>query len=109
MTAPVSQAKAEEGAWKVAFYMPADMTMKTAPKPKNEAITMREVKYGKMAAIRFSGRSTDSNINEHDEELKAYLKKNNIKFDEEKRLLAFYDAPYVPWFLRRNEVLYPVN
>lgn len=109
MTAPVTQEQQAQDVWKVAFYMPADMTMETAPKPTSDKITLREVKFGNMIAIRFSGRNTDSNVNEHDEELKDYMRKNNIAFNEEGRILAFYDAPFKPWFLRRNEVLYPLK
>jgi len=89
--------------------MPADMTMETAPKPTSDKVTLPEVKFGKMIAIRFSGRNSDSNVNEHDNELKDYMRANNIKFIADDRILAFYDAPFKPWFLRRNEVLYPVK
>jgi len=109
MTAPVTQEQTSDDAWKIAFYMPADMTMETAPKPTSDKITMREVKFGKMIAIRFSGRNTDNNVNEHDEELKKYMRDNDIAFNEADRILAFYNAPFTPWFLRRNEVLYPVK
>lgn len=109
MTAPVTQEQVEPNVWKVAFYMPADMTLATAPKPTNDKVTIREVSFGKRAAIRFSGRTSDNNIKEHDEELKTYLTNNNIAFNEADRMLAFYNSPFVPWFLRRNEVLYPVK
>ncbi len=109
MTAPVTQEQLEPNVWKIAFYMPADMTLASAPKPKSDKITLREVNFGKMVAIRFSGRGSDSNINEHDEKLKTYLTNNNIAFDKTKRVIAFYNSPFVPWFLRRNEVLYPVK
>lgn len=109
MTAPVTQEQLEPNLWKVAFYMPADMTMETAPTPKSDKITIREVKFGKMAALRFSGRSSTNNIVEHDTELKTYLRENDITFKEKGRILAFYNSPFTPWFLRRNEVLYPIK
>lgn len=109
MTAPVTQEQTDTDLWKIAFYMPADMTMETAPKPTSDKVSLREVKLGKRIAIRFSGRNTDSNVNEHDEKLKEYMRANDIKFDADDRILAFYDAPFKPWFLRRNEVLYALK
>lgn len=109
MTAPVTQEQLEPNVWKVAFYMPEDMPLNETPKPKSDKITIREAKFGKIIALRFSGRGTDSNVNEHDAELKAYMKDNNIKFNEADRVLAFYNSPFTPWFLRRNEVLYPMK
>lgn len=109
MTAPVTQEQLEPDVWKVAFYMPADMTMDNAPAPKSDKVSLREVDFGKMIAIRFSGRGSDSNINKHDKELKQYLNDNDIAFDESGRVIAFYNSPFTPWFLRRNEVLYPLK
>ena len=109
MTAPVTQEQLEPNIWKIAFYMPANMTIETAPAPKNDKITLREVTLGKRVALRFSGRSTDDNIETHDAKLKAYLAQNNMTYDETGRILAFYNSPFTPWFLRRNEVLYPVK
>ena len=109
MTAPVTQEQVEPDVWKIAFYMPTDMTLETAPKPNSDKITIKEVKFGKMIALRFSGRWTDSNIEEHDNELKSYMQDNNITFNKNDRILAFYNAPFTPWFLRRNEVLYPLR
>lgn len=104
MTTPVSQEQADDGSWTIAFYMPNDMKLEDAPQPKNEKIIMRAVPAKRMAAIRFSGRGTDSNIAQHEKELRDYLNANDIAY-EDKPLYAFYDAPFVPWFLRRNEVL----
>lgn len=108
MTAPVSQTKAEEGKWTVAFYMPAEMTMETAPKPNNENITMREENFGKMAAIRFTGARHGSNLGEAQAELEAYLTQNDIAFENDP-IYAYYNGPFTLWFLRRNEVLFPLK
>ena len=108
MTAPVSQEQQAEGVWSIAFHMPNDMALKTTPKPKNENVTITEIPARRMAAIRFSGRGTDSNVYEHEKELRAYLDKNEIAYIDEP-VYAFYNSPMVPWFLRRNEVLFPLR
>jgi effector-binding domain-containing protein len=89
----------------IAFHMPNEMSYETTPKPKDERIKSRAVPAKKMIAIKFSGRSTDSNIYEHEKKLRAYMKKNSLNF-KGKPIYAFYNAPFVPWFLRRNEVLF---
>ena len=108
MTTPVSQEKLSKNLWSVAFYMPNKMSFEETPKPKDKRITIKKVPARKMIAIKFSGRSTDSNIYEHEKELLNYIKKNDISTTGD-AIYAFYSAPFVPWFLRRNEVLYELN
>ncbi len=110
MTTPVSQTQTNNdgNTWSVAFYMPNDMTYENAPKPKNEDVTIRRVPERKMAAIQFSGFRTDNNLDEHEQELRDYLQTNDIAH-EDTPLYAFFDAPWVPWFLRRNEILFPLQ
>jgi hypothetical protein len=105
MTAPVSQKKRADGTWQVAFYMPNDMTYDATPKPLDERITINRVAPKSMAAITFSGTSSDENVAEHETQLRDFLHAKNITFIDQP-LYAFYNAPYVPWFLRRNEVLF---
>jgi effector-binding domain-containing protein len=109
MTTPVSQKQADgENTWSVAFYMPNDMSYEDTPKPKDDAVTIRRVPERKMAAIRFSGLRSNGNLEDHEQELRDYLQTNNIIHDDTP-LYAFYDAPWVPWFLRRNEILLPLQ
>lgn len=108
MTAPVSQRQSGENRWTIAFYMPNDMAYEETPAPENEAITVRAVPGRTMAAIRFSGIASDANVAEHEEQLRDYLQTHDIPFTDEP-LYAFYNSPMMPWFLRRNEVLFPVE
>jgi effector-binding domain-containing protein len=107
MTTPVIQTP-EGKRWKVQFVMPGEYTMKTLPKPNNKAVTLREVPAQRVVAIRFSGRSSESNIAEHREKLLAYVKANGLKTKGEPTL-AFYDPPWTLPFLRRNEVMLEVK
>ena len=107
MSAPVPSDSGKESEWLIAFYMPNDMSFEATPEPSNSNVAIRQVPARKMAAIKFSGFANDENINEHEQQLRAYLKDNDIAY-EDKPLYAFYDAPMKPWFLRRNEVLFPL-
>jgi len=107
MTAPVSQEKAGEK-WRVGFMMPAGLTMKTVPKPNNPAITIREKPAHRMATIRYSGRWSKERYLKHRQKLETWLNEQEMPAIGEP-VWARYNAPFVPWFMRRNEILIPVE
>ena len=102
MTAPVTQTKAAAG-FVVQFVMPAGYTLATLPVPEDPRVRLREVPEHAMAVLRYSGRWTQENYDEHLAELRDALAQGGIVTEGEP-LLARYDAPYVIPFLRRNEI-----
>lgn len=121
MTAPVSQERSEKiamtspvgqqpapGGWAVSFMMPASYTIETIPEPKDDSVAIREMPAYRAAAIRYSGFWSEKNYQEHLAELNAWLDANGYQRDGEP-VWARYDAPFKPWFLRRNEILIPVE
>ena len=107
MTAPVTQAGDGEGRWTVAFVMPSKWTMETLPEPANEAITLREQPGRRMAVVTFNGRNTDANVMPKKEELEAWVAERGLT-PLGPAEYAFYDPPFTPPPLRRNEVMIPV-
>jgi effector-binding domain-containing protein len=107
MTAPVSQQASGDG-WVVSFMMPASYTMSTIPRPTNPEVRIREIPAFRAAAIRFSGRWTEKNYQEHLEELQAWIAQNQLSVVGDP-VWARYDPPFKPWFMRRNEILIPVS
>lgn len=107
MTAPVGQRPAADG-WAVSFMMPASYTMETIPKPKDDRVTIRAVPGYRAAAIRYSGFWSEKNYQEHLAELNAWLDAEGYRRAGEP-VWARYDAPFKPWFMRRNEILIPVE
>ncbi|RMA78765.1 SOUL heme-binding protein [Umboniibacter marinipuniceus] len=103
MTAPVQQQMDDEG-WQVSFVMPSEYTMDTLPQPVNERVEIRQVAAKQFVAIEFSGRNTSSNIREHQAELMAYIEANELVVVGSP-VYAFYDAPWILPFFRRNEVM----
>ena len=70
---------------------------------------MREFAYLKLMAVKqFSGRWIEKNYKKSEKQLLQYLNKSDIKIIGTP-ILARYNAPFVPWFLRRNEVMIEVN
>jgi hypothetical protein len=107
MTAPVSQV-ADGDAYRVAFTLPATYTLKTAPKPLDPTVQIREVPAQVMASWRYTGRWTESNYRDNEKLLLEQIGKRGLVARGEP-VLARYDPPFAPWFMRRNEVLIPVK
>ncbi len=108
MTSPVTQQRDTEDTWFVSFYMPADMTMDQMPQPSDNAIQVKPLQNMKVAAIRFSGRGSANNLDKHEKRLRQYLAGTEYTIIS-KPSYAFYNPPFVPWFLRRNEVLFEIK
>jgi len=107
MTAPVSQV-ADGRAFLVAFTLPSTYTLATAPKPLDPTVQIREVPAQLMACWRYSGRWTAGNYRDNDMLLREHLKARGL-ITRGDAIFARYNPPFTPWFLRRNEVLIPVE
>ena len=102
MTAPVTQA-AVAGGMRVQFVLPKGVTLATAPEPNDPRVQLRQVPSGTWAVIRYSGTWSQANYQEHLVRLKAALEAAGVATQGEP-VLARYNAPFTPWFLRRNEI-----
>lgn len=107
MTAPVTQRKAEDR-WAVQFIMPAGYSLDTLPKPDNAEIALRELPPQQRIAIRFSGRQTDELLAQKETDLREWAVEQGIKINPVPTY-AYYNDPFTPGFLRRNEVLFDVE
>jgi len=102
MTAPVTQASVAGGT-RVQFVLPKGVTLATAPEPIDPRVQLRLVSAATWAVIRYSGTWSQSNYLEHLSELKASLQAVGVATQGEP-VLARYNAPFTPWFMRRNEI-----
>lgn len=108
MTAPVVQSQGGQGKTVVAFVLPASMTAATAPVPTNSKVRVREVREQVAAAVRYSGRWTQSSYDRHLSDLSEAIVAAGFEPVGLPRAARF-DPPYKPWFLRRNEVVQGVT
>jgi hypothetical protein len=106
MTAPVSQ-EASKGGWLVSFMMPSSFTMDTIPVPLDDDVKIRQIPAYRAAAIRYSGFWSEKNYERHLAELERWMKSQNLQAAGP-AVWARYNAPFTPWFMRRNEILVPV-
>ncbi|MGD8991614.1 MAG: heme-binding protein [Desulfobacterales bacterium] len=103
MTAPVTQEKSQ-GQWRITFLMPAEYTMETLPKPLDELVQLKEEPGYLMAVIRYSGTWSQKRFEKNKALLQAAITRRGLK-PVGQPVWARYDPPFMPWFLRRNEIL----
>lgn len=102
MTAPVTQAAAT-GGFKVQFVLPRGVTTSNAPEPLDTRVTLRDIAPSRVAVIRYSGFWSDANYNKHLAQLQASLRTAGLQAVGEP-IYSRYNAPITPWFMRRNEI-----
>ncbi|MCU0921099.1 MAG: heme-binding protein [Burkholderiaceae bacterium] len=102
MTAPVTQA-AVPGGMRVQFVLPKGVTLEAAPDPLDPRVHLRQVPTSRWAVIRYSGTWSQSNYEEHLVRLRAAIAEAGVATQGEP-VFARYNAPFTPWFLRRNEI-----
>jgi hypothetical protein len=106
MTAPVSQVESGNK-WRVTFMMPSDYSLADLPVPLDARVRLKEDPGRRVAAIRYSGTWSRSLFEEKRALLEDLIAKRGLEATGEP-IWARYDPPFMPWFLRRNEVLIPV-
>jgi len=111
MTAPVESRENRSGSrvyQDFAFVMERAYTLDNLPVPNDERIRIRE-KPARIVAVRqFSGRWSEKNIDKHEQRLLGDLGDLGIETAAPPEL-ARYNSPFTPWFLRRNEIIVPVD
>lgn len=108
MTSPVTQTPRGKGRWTVQFMMPSTYALNTLPKPKDADIHFRAEPARDMAVIRFSGVARAENYRTQTEDLRRWIAAKGLAAQGD-AVLAQYDPPWTPWFMRRNEVLLEVR
>jgi effector-binding domain-containing protein len=114
MTAPVIQqpaasdsAAAGASQWTVGFIMPKDAVSAGLPDPANADVRLTELPPRRVAAVRFSGRTTDERSAEQRKRLEDWIRAQGLSMRSEP-IYAYYNDPLTPGPLRRNEILYDV-
>lgn len=103
MTAPVQQ-QLDGQSWEISFVMPKEYSIDTLPTPKNSEVTLAEIASKQFVVIKFSGRNTDSNIEQYTTRLEKFAVDNSLQTIGSPKY-AFYNPPWTLPFLRRNEVM----
>jgi hypothetical protein len=106
MTAPVNQEQVG-GKWRITFLMPSQYTLETLPEPLDARLKLTKVPGKLMAALSYSGTWSRGRYEDKERRLKELIWQRGLNIVGEP-VFARYNPPFMPWFLRRNEVLIPV-
>jgi len=107
MTAPVKQ-EMKDNRWRITFLMPAEYTLETLPEPNDTRVRLTEESGRLMVAVKYSGTWSEEGYEENRALLEEYIQKRGLT-KTGAPVWARYDPPFMPWFLRRNEVLIPIE
>ena len=109
MTAPVTSRSADDaGQYTYAFVMERKYTLDTLPKPTNPEVRIVPREGRVMAVRRYSGTWSETRYRDNEEQLLAALADASIDVIGDP-VFARYNAPFTPWFLRRNEVMVEID
>jgi hypothetical protein len=94
--------------WVVTFTMPARWTLATLPVPDDSRVTLRQVPARLVAVKRVGGWWSAENFTKDAKLFLLELIKAGLHPTGSPPVLARYDPPWTPFFLRRNEILVEV-
>jgi hypothetical protein len=83
-------------------------TMETLPEPTNPDIRLVQRPARVMAVHRYSGGWSEGRYEQHERILLDALATDRVEVTGTP-VFARYNAPFTPWFLRRNEVMVEVD
>ena len=107
MTAPVNQQR-QNGKWRITFLMPAKYTLETLPEPLDERVKLKPAPVRLIAVLKYSGTWSRKRYEQKRVRLLSLIEQRGLKPIGEP-VFARYNPPFMPWFLRRNEVLIPLK
>lgn len=107
MTAPVLVDSVPEGR-KMSFILPGKTVKKGVPKPLSGNVELGKVEAARFAVFRFKGGRTAENEVRATARLKTWLRLEGLTA-KGAAIFAYYDPPWTPVFMRRNEVMVRVE
>ncbi|MEI6392866.1 MAG: heme-binding protein [Verrucomicrobiota bacterium] len=88
----------------MAFVLPAKLKAAEVPRPADGAVTVRELQGGRFAVLRFSGGRSAKRETGTLALLQNWLAAQGLKASASP-VYGYFDPPWTPSFLRRNEVM----
>lgn len=104
MTAPVDRQRRGDR-WVLRFTMPRKYTRDTLPRPLDPRVRILEQPAATYAAVRFAGVGSEGAVQQRLARLCEEVRARGLAPAGAEPILARYDPPWTPWFLRRNELL----
>jgi hypothetical protein len=102
MTTPVINEITDQS-MTTAFVMPKQYSMNDLPLPKDDGLKLKEVPSQLVATLTFSGSINRNKLQEKQQELLNWINEKDLTPIGHIKL-ARYNPPFIPGFLKRNEV-----
>ena len=87
----------------MSFILPSGYTIETTPEPTNSVITIKKIQERTIATVRFRGLAWKKEVEKQTTLLLEWLRAENIELKGSVFLMQ-YNPPFLPGFLRRNEI-----
>lgn len=108
MTSPVFMETDDKGKeTSMIFLMPEKTVTTGVPKPSDNKVSVQPIPGGDFAVLRFTGYRSNEAQSQAIETLRQVIAKAGLK-TRGAPLFAYYDPPWIPEALRRNEVIWRV-
>jgi len=88
----------------MAFVMPSGEKAPQVPKPTDALLTVRRLEPGRFAVLRYSGGRNAENEAEVELRLRSWMEAERLR-PKPPPVFGYFDPPWTPAFLRRNEVM----
>lgn len=93
--------------WRIHFVMPSQFTLANIPKPKNDAVTLRDVPSKFFVVHSYSGFNSLARIQAKTDEALEWANRKALKVLGQPQL-SRYDPPWTLPMFRRNEIMLEV-
>ena len=114
MTSPVAQTPVGKGPddvsdrWAIRFFLPKNLSDENIPQPLQKDVNIVTLAAQRFASVSFKGTQNDKKVGKYSTQLREFIAQKGYGVTGEP-VYAFYDPPFVPWFLRDNEILLPIQ
>ena len=110
MTAPVMQQKKGYNNWEISFYMPSKFDTDQLPISKNDKIEITTISSSILAVITFNGIANTELLEKKLSQINKRIEEINYEIiPETEPIYSYYNDPSTPGFLRKNEIMIPVE
>jgi hypothetical protein len=94
--------------WRIHFVMPRTYTLANIPKPRNEAIQLREIPSKVFAVHSYSWLNTQGRVQEKIQETLQWTQRSSLQVIGSPQL-ARYDPPWTLPMFKRNEIMVEIS
>jgi hypothetical protein len=107
MTSPVLISNTTEKKT-MSFIMPQATVAKGVPKPAGDSVALTNMPAARFVVLRFPGERNEENETKAIADLRAWMTEQKLAAQGEP-LFAYYDPPWTPIPMRRNEVMIRID